>query len=67
METIRMYLDNMFAGLPKTAQMSDIKDNILSNMEDKANRRFTWANSSFHTGSDCSSNLYLLRYELRAI
>lgn len=37
METIRMYLDNMFSGLPKTAQMSEIKNNILSNMEDKYN------------------------------
>jgi hypothetical protein len=37
METIKMYLDNMFAALPKTAQMSDIKNNILANMEEKYN------------------------------
>ncbi len=35
METIKNYLDNMFAGLPKTARMADLKNNILSNMEDK--------------------------------
>jgi hypothetical protein len=37
METIKNYLDNMFAGLPKTVQMADLKNNILSNMEDKYN------------------------------
>lgn len=37
METIRMYLDNMFSALPKTAQMTEIKNNILSNMEEKYN------------------------------
>lgn len=37
METIKNYLDNMFAVLPKTAQMADLKNNILSNMEDKYN------------------------------
>ncbi len=37
METIRMYLDNMFSALPKTEQMAEIKSNILSNMEEKYN------------------------------
>jgi uncharacterized membrane protein len=37
METIKNYLDNVFAGLPKTSQMADLKNNILSNMEDKYN------------------------------
>jgi len=37
METIKNYLDNMFAGLPKTARVTDLKNNILSNMEDKYN------------------------------
>ncbi len=37
METIKMYLDNMFSALPKTAQMAEIKNNILSNMEEKYN------------------------------
>ena len=37
METIKSYLSNMFAGLPKTARMEDLKNNILSNMEDKYN------------------------------
>jgi hypothetical protein len=37
METIRNYLDNMFAGLPKTARVLDLKNNILSNMEEKYN------------------------------
>jgi len=35
METIRNYLDNMFASLPKTARVIELKNNILSNMEDK--------------------------------
>ncbi|HHV11424.1 MAG TPA: hypothetical protein GXX75_14230 [Clostridiales bacterium] len=35
METIKSYLDNMFAGLPKTARVLDLKGNILSNMEEK--------------------------------
>ncbi len=35
METIRSYLENMFAGLPKTARVLDLKGNILSNMEEK--------------------------------
>ena len=37
METIKNYLDNMFAGLPKTARILDLKNNILANMEDKYN------------------------------
>lgn len=37
MDTIRNYLDNMFAGLPKTARVNDLKNNILSNMEEKYN------------------------------
>lgn len=37
METIKVYLENMFAGLPKTSQMTDLKNNILSNMEEKYN------------------------------
>ncbi|MDF2538945.1 MAG: hypothetical protein K0S76_1966 [Herbinix sp.] len=37
METIKNYLDNMFAALPKTVQLADLKSNILSNMEDKYN------------------------------
>lgn len=35
METIKSYLDNMFAGLPKTTRVIDLKNNILSNMEEK--------------------------------
>lgn len=37
METIKNYLDNMFASLPRTARVSEIKNNILSNMEEKYN------------------------------
>ncbi|MDF2542567.1 MAG: hypothetical protein K0S47_2285 [Herbinix sp.] len=37
MNTIKNYLDNMFAALPKNAQMSELKNNILSTMEDKYN------------------------------
>lgn len=37
METIKSYLDNMFASLPRTARVTDIKNNILSNMEEKYN------------------------------
>lgn len=37
METIKNYLDNMFAGLPKTVRVTDLKNNILANMEDKYN------------------------------
>lgn len=37
METIRNYLDNLFASLPKTAKVLELKSNILANMEDKYN------------------------------
>lgn len=37
METIKNYLDNMFAALPKTSRVLELKNNILSNMEDKYN------------------------------
>ncbi len=37
MNTIRNYLDNLFASLPKTAKITELKNNILSNMEDKYN------------------------------
>ncbi len=35
MDTIRNYLDNLFASLPKTAKVNELKNNMLSNMEDK--------------------------------
>jgi hypothetical protein len=35
MDTIRSYLDNMFSRLPRTARVLDLKNNILSNMEEK--------------------------------
>lgn len=35
METIINYLDNMFATLPNTKQIKSLKEDILSNMEDK--------------------------------
>lgn len=37
METIKNYLDNMFASLPKTNEMLKLKGDILSNMEEKYN------------------------------
>jgi hypothetical protein len=37
METIKNYLDNMFASLPKTARIADIKNELLANMEEKYN------------------------------
>lgn len=37
METIKNYLDNMFATLPKTNEMLKLKNDILSNMEEKYN------------------------------
>jgi uncharacterized membrane protein len=37
MDTIRNYLDNLFASLQKTAKVNELKNNILSNMEDKYN------------------------------
>ncbi|MGE7612860.1 permease prefix domain 1-containing protein [Paenibacillus sp. NPDC101420] len=35
METIIVYLDNMFAGLPKTPELERLKQELLSGMEDK--------------------------------
>lgn len=35
METTKNYLDNMFAALPKTARLAELKSNILANMEEK--------------------------------
>ncbi len=37
METIKNYLDNMFASLPKTSRVLDLKSNLLNNMEEKYN------------------------------
>lgn len=37
METIKNYLDNMFSTLPKTNEMLKLKNDILSNMEEKYN------------------------------
>lgn len=37
METIKNYLDNMFANLPRTEQILKLKNDLLSNMEDKYN------------------------------
>lgn len=37
METIKNYLDNVFANLPETDEVLDLKKEILSNMEDKYN------------------------------
>lgn len=37
MDTIRNYLDNLFASLQGTAKVNELKNNILSNMEDKYN------------------------------
>lgn len=35
METIRNYLDNIFSSLPKSAEIIKLKDELLSNMEEK--------------------------------
>ncbi|UOQ48702.1 permease prefix domain 1-containing protein [Gracilibacillus caseinilyticus] len=35
METIINYLDNMFASLPKTLEMKQLRDELLANMEEK--------------------------------
>lgn len=35
MDTIKNYLDNMFARLPQTQQVYQLKENILANMEEK--------------------------------
>lgn len=37
MEAIKNYLDNIFANLPKTNQLTKLKDELLSNMEEKFN------------------------------
>jgi len=37
METIRTYLDNLFAGLPEDERLSRAKEELLSTMEDKYN------------------------------
>lgn len=37
METIRIYLENMFSGMPKTAQMIELKNDMMVNMEEKYN------------------------------
>ena len=38
METIRTYINNLFAGLPKTEQVNNIKKAMLEQMEDKYNQ-----------------------------
>ncbi|WP_346961819.1 permease prefix domain 1-containing protein [Clostridium sp.] len=35
METIRNYLDNIFSNLPKSAEIIKLKEELLSNMEEK--------------------------------
>lgn len=37
METIKNYLDNLFAGMIKTAEIMKLKEDLLANMEDKYN------------------------------
>ena len=37
METIKNYLDNIFSSLPKSAEVIKMKEELLSNMEDKYN------------------------------
>lgn len=37
METIKNYLDNIFANLPKTKEMERLKSEIYYNMEEKYN------------------------------
>lgn len=37
METIKNYLDNIFSSLPKSAEIIKLKEELLSNMEDKYN------------------------------
>lgn len=37
METIKAYLDNMFAALPKTGEVMKLKSDLLANMEEKYN------------------------------
>ncbi|MHC1682864.1 MAG: permease prefix domain 1-containing protein [Clostridiaceae bacterium] len=38
METIKNYLDNMFTTLPKTKEIEKLRNDMLSNMEDKYNQ-----------------------------
>ena len=35
METIKNYLENMFSGLPRTDEMTKLKNDIYENMNDK--------------------------------
>ncbi len=37
METIKNYLDNIFANLPKSAELAKMREELFSNMEDKYN------------------------------
>ena len=37
METIKNYLDNMFAGFPKTPEIMKLKNDLMLSMEDKYN------------------------------
>ena len=37
MNTIINYLENMFSGMPKTAELIKLKEDLLSSMEDKYN------------------------------
>lgn len=37
MEAIKVYVENMFTNFPVTSKIIELKDNILSNMEDKYN------------------------------
>ena len=37
METIKMYLNNMFEALPKSQEVLDIKNELLGHMTDKYN------------------------------
>ncbi len=38
MDTIRTYVENMFASMPKTAQVLKVKEGLLTSMEDKYNQ-----------------------------
>lgn len=37
METIKTYLENMFRNLPKTKEIEHLKNELLSNMEERYN------------------------------
>ena len=39
MEKIRVFVDNVFSGLPKTKEVIDMKRDILSNMEEDVYKR----------------------------